>query len=183
MREIKFRSWNKIDTGMSESFTLDDMYNAGTLKLPLSRSRENYIIMQFTGLEDKNGVDIFEGDLVRVPNVEINIDEPSVTHDIMEVRYIQGNAAFCVDYCDARWIRITEFLFEVYYQEEIEVIGNIYENPELMEDTWAESVKKLEEDGSVNCCLCGTEGFVKDMLMIDGKGLCFLCKTRIRVLT
>ena len=182
MRDIRFRFWDSSHKKMSEPWELFAIQFAPPLKLTYEQN-ELLIPMQFTGLEDKNGVDIFEGDLVRVPNVEINIDEPSVTHDIMEVRYIQGNAAFCVDYCDARWIRITEFLFEVYYQEEIEVIGNIYENPELMEDTWAESVKKLEEDGSVNCCLCGTEGFVKDMLMIDGKGLCFLCKTRIRVLT
>lgn len=75
MREIKFRAWNKIDKEMGIPFTLDDLYQAGLCQLKKKHEEENYILMQFTGLHDKNGKEIYEGDIVKHCEVIGNIYE------------------------------------------------------------------------------------------------------------
>ena len=57
----------------------------------------------------------------------------------------------------------------------------INEGPDRLD--WEKVAKRMEDEATARCVLCGTEVMVKDALMVDGKALCFLCKTRIRVLT
>jgi uncharacterized phage protein (TIGR01671 family) len=75
-----------------------------------------YILMQSTGLKDKNGVEIFEGD--------IGWDD----HQEVRGQVIFENGAFKYE-----WENISEDLFEV--TDDIEIVGNIHENPELLEGT------------------------------------------------
>lgn len=86
---------------------------------------------QFTGLYDKNGKEIYEGDIVDI--IVYNHIEPEFV-DKFIVYYDNNVAGFMFEnnktklpVCDAKE------LYEHYYHFEIEVIGNIYENPELME--------------------------------------------------
>jgi len=76
-------------------------------------------IMQSTGLKDKNGKGIFEGDIVRylLPK-EQQPDESMETHDFNVVEWDSENACY------------SDFLTSYGY-DELEIIGNIYENPEL----------------------------------------------------
>ncbi|EGO2670917.1 hypothetical protein ELZ29_07195 [Enterococcus faecalis] len=73
-----------------------------------------YVIMQSTGLKDKNGVEIFEGDIGWDDHLEVH------------GQVIFENGAFKYE-----WDNISEDLFEV--TDDIEIVGNIYENSELLE--------------------------------------------------
>lgn len=72
-------------------------------------------LCQYTGLTDKNGVKIFEGDI-------ISIGDPNIKYIIM-----WRNDGFC-----AKQIGASSYIGLTYWASEIEVLGNVIDNPELM---------------------------------------------------
>ena len=80
---------------------------------------------QYTGLTDKNGTKIFEGDVVRISED----DYDGLHYSGNEVYYSDG--AFCVEYETPEY-DVTSIGFLVREGVEVEVIGNIYDNPELI---------------------------------------------------
>lgn len=117
-REIKFRAWDKrkLSEGTvitKHPFFFDlQMLSDGKIKLD-----EDHIIMQYTGLKDKDGKEIYEGDILRQP---FNDDETTQTHIIFTFHWENGV------YTDEGW-----YLADMDFSQ-IEIIGNIYENPELL---------------------------------------------------
>ncbi|MFR6670724.1 YopX family protein [Enterococcus sp.] len=87
-------------------------------------------LMQSTGLKDKNGVEVFQGDIVKVTDEDEEYSYISVVKNYAE----EGYPAFDIEY-PSDWEYESNALSTIMSggYETIEIIGNIYENPELLE--------------------------------------------------
>lgn len=119
MRSIKFRAWDKI----KKEFTLNDSFYELQKWNRTEKELENFELMQFTGLTDKNGKEIYEGDIVR-GYFNVNEVEDYIYIHLTKEEKETGSKIFTVD--------DIHFGYAEQVPEELEVIGNIYENPELL---------------------------------------------------
>ena len=186
MREIKFRQ-PIIENGKFKGFHYWGILKQGIFVAPLSDARyHNTPSNQFTGLLDKNGKEIYQGDIVQVGEGE------HITQ--IEIRY--GTGTF-----DSEIYKFTGF-FGVYLKigfgggfkpgalcedmdeiikdnmERFEVIGNIHKNPEMLEEKKGcgkmycaiEGCGRVDETHTAHCIIhnrslhkiCGENGYCKD---------------------
>ncbi|RAI79312.1 hypothetical protein BFS35_012185 [Macrococcoides goetzii] len=116
----KFRAWDKekkiIDIVDGIKFDEDEVWE---ISFPGDcwRDASNYVLMQSTGLTDKNGIEIFEGDIINCRDLWLDGDRRKTNKQI--VKYDSG--MFSAGYVSLRTNNSTS-----------EIIGNIYENPELL---------------------------------------------------
>lgn len=123
MREIKFRVWDG-----EEMFSLSEAMKDGivgvqdwsTFAFELESYFDDVVLMQYTGLKDKNGVEIYEGDIVEYKDFSgglLLFKEQPKSKGVVKINlakgiYLKGMGTF--------------------EGQKVEVIGNIYENPELI---------------------------------------------------
>ena len=133
MREIKFSyMYQHDDTGriLIKKFDIHEI----ELELMGECFIEGYTLIarrQYTGRFDKNGVEIYEGDIVKVENYNHHGKNPK---KVMFVYYDNLTAQYCTK-IEKTNCKIEDLIMEnqpLYFAHSIEIIGNIYENPELL---------------------------------------------------
>ena len=126
MREIKFRIWVKEKKAIFEVILIDYVTKKVTYLfekvghfLNIRNEKFNDIeLMQYTGLKDEYGDEIYEGDIVTLHNSRYK-----VIFNMEQARFVLRDDKFEM-----------EIPFTNNNNERMEIIGNIYENPELIED-------------------------------------------------
>ena len=122
MRTLKFRAWI-TEPNFPYPMQENPLHRCDAGDVLDGKSiYKDWILMQFTGLFDKNGKEIYEGDIVYKFGVddapyEIKYGVQSIGHDWLGVGF------YAEDKCE---------ICNVFGGEYIEIIGNIYQNPELI---------------------------------------------------
>ena len=150
MREIKFRAWLKekkemIDNARPDFFCKQLHYlrgNSAGGQDVLGVSTEDIELMQYTGLKDKNNKEIYEEDIVKLrANHGIGVikyyeiyegDVLSNGNDEKPYKVIFENGSFRAEF-EGDFEEYSFYLIDIVAQH-CEIVGNIYENPELLKE-------------------------------------------------
>lgn len=117
MREFRFRVWDEQDKKMSQVVSLDEIVSSMPEELFGKYLFHPYKWQQYTGLHDKNDKEIYEGDIV--------IDSTDITN---------GQRKWIIAWDRGGFEMQTEYLIRMLRDGNgLQVIGNIYSNPELLE--------------------------------------------------
>jgi uncharacterized phage protein (TIGR01671 family) len=158
MREIKFRAWDNEDKKMWKVVAISDsiwgdceeahirvcgFHENPSKKETDVRMSVDYKLMQYTGLYDNTGNEIYEGDIVRVWENDEMIPERDCGGGIIDFNRHEGFSQLGTVSYKGAWFayetkkhlegRKEQIFAPLDFCEGIEVIGNIYENPELLE--------------------------------------------------
>jgi uncharacterized phage protein (TIGR01671 family) len=133
MREIKFRAWSTEKEPKMIYFPKDGAFSGRDLI-----ESDKWKLMQYTGLKDKNGKEIYEGDIVEITLLDVHNPVPNAEYDDECSPKVKNT-------CEIRWRNSAGFIAIVktgkYRGKALrlknasdEVIGNIYEDPDLLKE-------------------------------------------------
>jgi len=143
-RELKFKGWN--GKRMTREFSLKEM-----LSTQLEHNGLKELWLQWTGLRDRNGVEIYEGDVIKFhyfyqrlgAGLGIEEDEHEMVGEVyfdgygygikkVEGQHWAGYTGYSDGEGDCSFIGLQEFSQSAIHEGSFEVIGNTYQNPELL---------------------------------------------------
>lgn len=137
MREIKFRAWTGKRMMEPSRNMVIDSYD-GSVNWSFGGNQPepmDCVLLQYTGLKDKNGKEIYEGDIIRA--------------QFPETQTTTGEARMVVEDICSSYASLRDAILD---ERDVEVIGNIYENPELLDELTAFINNK--DEGEVRAFVC-----------------------------
>lgn len=140
MKELKFRAWLKIGNPLSDDnwISINKLYFSGNSVVGIEdKEGELYglkeiELMQFTGLKDKKGKEIYEGDILKFKEWSWSRRRGNTYKDFY-VKVVWGYAGFTI-----------EGTSYTLMMEEGEIVGNVYETPELLPTDAQDSAQNVE---------------------------------------
>ena len=118
MREIKFRAWNGKEMFFFNLFGISAC--GAVVEGGHDITGKNIIIMQFSGLKDKNSKEIYEGDIIKFNKFRFDIS------------FVGGAFIMATFSMEASTSLFSMLKGDSDFEKQIEVVGNIYENIELL---------------------------------------------------
>jgi len=147
-REIMFRVWcldnkcfldpngnspgGRLQPWCLLSFYGEVISGADNMGAFVDSDQSNYVIQQYTGLRDRNGIKIYEGDIVFHKSFSIcHFYGRTVTQNFF-IKFVlrDNNLEYCLTYRDPK----DHSIYNIWTGNEVEIIGNIFENPELLKE-------------------------------------------------
>lgn len=138
----KFRAWDVLSQEMIDEILMisfvrkeiigkfSDGFTSVPLKFEDDRNGEDVVLMQSTGLFDKKGVEIFEGDVISTYTDNLVIKRDNLLGFYVEYAEVDEKRNYFAETVDIEYLD----LFAKDFGVAVEIIGNIYENPELLEE-------------------------------------------------
>ena len=134
MREIKFRAWDTVgkqwlwitgfetaETTVSDGYTLDGLFHDGDYV-----GKEGIILMQYTGLKDKNGKEIFDGDVIETEKMEYSDSGHYIGMVKVLGKVVFSNGRYALHLETGA---MPDLSFALSFHE---IIGNIHDHPHLL---------------------------------------------------
>lgn len=125
-REIKFRAWEKI----GQQIIGWQQWVDNSINLYEILGNGEFIVMQYTGLTDKNGKEIYEQDIVKFGKKSLGNNQRDEDYNTLPIVWSATRGAWVFDDGDRDYYRS----WNAYIYSDLEVIGNTWENPELLEN-------------------------------------------------